>query len=163
MTTALYRVFDSDDRLLYVGISNYPATRLDAHRRGAPWGSEMARHTLEEFPTRRQAAFAESEAINIERPLYNKQGRRLEPQSVTLARQETVEQGKSKARKELTRRRKELAASEERFRIALANGHEAGLPLRELAALSGRSTETVRKVIRINGDSRTRAEREVSA
>ncbi|WP_405531523.1 GIY-YIG nuclease family protein [Streptomyces avidinii] len=161
--TALYRIFDAEDRLLYVGISGYPVTRLDAHRRGAPWRAEIARHAVEEFPTRQQAAFAESEAINIERPRYNKQGRRTEPQSVTLARQETVERNKIAAREGLARCREELAATEERFQLSLVNARKAGLSLRELASLSGRSTETVRKAIRINGDSRTRVEREVLA
>ncbi|MFD5509124.1 hypothetical protein ACFWIB_15285 [Streptomyces sp. NPDC127051] len=81
---------------------------------------------------------------------------------MTIARQETAERGKVSARKDLMRRHRELVVAEERLQLSLIAARKAGLSLRELSALSGRSTEAVRKATRINGDSRTEAEREAT-
>ncbi|MER6778475.1 MULTISPECIES: hypothetical protein [unclassified Streptomyces] len=153
-------MFDANDQLLYVGISNYPITRLETHRRSSPWRSEIASHTVEEFPTRREAAFAESEAINIENPLYNKQGRRAEPKSVTMAKRREADAAKAAARRSLTRRLKSARLAEGRLRLAVVEGRQAGLTIPEVAKLSGLSGDEVRRISRAYGNSRTQAERE---
>lgn len=73
--TALYRLFDTDDRLLYVGISSNPKERLKAHAADKPWWPEVASREIEWFPSREQAAAAEVAAIRTEQPIHNHQHR----------------------------------------------------------------------------------------
>lgn len=69
--TTLYRFFDQDDRLLYVGIAGNPARRAHEHSKAKPWWSDVARSTMEHFATREEAAAAEVAAIVTEAPLHN--------------------------------------------------------------------------------------------
>lgn len=70
--TALYRLYDANDRLLYVGITSNPTTRLGRHSRDKPWWPDVDRHTLEWFETRKSAERVEKAEIEDERPHYNK-------------------------------------------------------------------------------------------
>jgi hypothetical protein len=79
MRTALYRHFDSENRLLYVGISLHAVIRLAGHRRHARWFDEVATVTIEWFETRDVALKAEQCAILKERPRFNNGGRPLKP------------------------------------------------------------------------------------
>ena len=67
----LYRHFDADDRLLYVGISLSALTRLSQHRENAHWFALIRRVAIELHPTRRAALEAERDAIRRERPIHN--------------------------------------------------------------------------------------------
>lgn len=67
----LYRVFDADGSLLYVGISADPDARIESHRRSKPWWPEVASATLEEYPSGDAVAAAEALAIATEQPRYN--------------------------------------------------------------------------------------------
>jgi hypothetical protein len=69
--TVLYRFFDADDRLLYVGVSLEIAWRWKAHSASQPWWGSTARATMEHFPSRAAALAAERQAIFDERPLWN--------------------------------------------------------------------------------------------
>jgi DNA-binding GntR family transcriptional regulator/predicted GIY-YIG superfamily endonuclease len=69
--TALYRLYDADDRLLYVGISNDPPYRLQQHAADKAWWHEVDRHTLEWVDSRQEALDAERLAISTEHPRYN--------------------------------------------------------------------------------------------
>lgn len=72
--TALYRYFDADDGLLYIGISNDPAFRWKAHRYGSGrniWPTEAVRRTIEWHDSRPLSLKAEETAIKAERPRYN--------------------------------------------------------------------------------------------
>lgn len=69
----LYRLFDEDDRLLYVGITVMPGTRFNQHRREKWWFEDVTRWELETHPDQRSARNAERFAIADEGPLYNKQ------------------------------------------------------------------------------------------
>jgi hypothetical protein len=159
--THLYRLFNAEDRLLYVGISGFAPVRIDAHRRGAPWGSDIARREVEEFPTRRAAAFAESEAINTEFPLHNKQGRRAEPKSAAIARAEAASSAKKAACRTLQRDKRAADAATARFEKSIAAARLDGHSFREIGKWANVNHERARTIaIRINGDSRTRAERE---
>ena len=71
MKTDLYRHFNTDGDLLYVGVSLNAAARLIGHRYRSKWFDEMATITIEKFPTRHGAQAAEIAAIRSERPKYN--------------------------------------------------------------------------------------------
>ncbi len=74
--TELYRCFDAEWKLLYVGISLSAIGRLVEHRRQAKWFDRRIRHIeVEWFPTRVAALIAERTAIQTEAPEYNKAGR----------------------------------------------------------------------------------------
>ncbi|MET7429601.1 GIY-YIG nuclease family protein [Streptomyces flaveolus] len=70
--TSLYRLFDSEGRLLYIGISNNPEKRFNTHRWTKPWRQEIASYTAEWLDTREEAEAAEIEAIRSELPAYNR-------------------------------------------------------------------------------------------
>ena len=74
MTVTLYRFFDKDDRLLYVGISAKGADRLAQHAGDKDWFCYVTRATFEHYPTRKTALLAEAVAIKAEAPLYNVNG-----------------------------------------------------------------------------------------
>lgn len=67
----LYRLFDAEGTLLYVGISFMPDYRFKQHRREKPWWAEVTRKELTILPDRKTAEAAEIKAIAEEDPLYN--------------------------------------------------------------------------------------------
>lgn len=68
----LYRFFDSEGNLLYVGISLHAALRVMEHRIEKPWWPEVATITVEHLTgSRTTAARAERRAIKREHPRYN--------------------------------------------------------------------------------------------
>jgi excinuclease UvrABC nuclease subunit len=69
----LYRHFDGQGTLLYVGISASAVRRLTDHKTQSAWFSLIA-VKVEHFPTRTAARKAEITAITKERPLYNIKG-----------------------------------------------------------------------------------------
>ncbi|WP_328344658.1 DnaB-like helicase N-terminal domain-containing protein [Micromonospora sp. NBC_00421] len=69
--TALYRWFDADGTLLYIGITNDPHVRQSAHAKKSSWADFAVRGTIERFPSRQEAEAAEKAAIEAERPLFN--------------------------------------------------------------------------------------------
>ena len=71
MKTQLYRHYDSDKKLLYVGISLSAAARLAQHRDAAHWFDDIATVTIETFPNREAALAAERKAIINEKPVCN--------------------------------------------------------------------------------------------
>ncbi|MFE2850607.1 GIY-YIG nuclease family protein [Streptomyces lavendulae] len=72
--TGLYRLYDRQGRLLYIGISTDPAKRFNTHRwdRGKPWRDRIASYTAEWLDTREEAEAAEVQAIRAELPLHNR-------------------------------------------------------------------------------------------
>lgn len=75
MTQTLYRFWDADGVLLYVGISVRPWQRWREHRGDKPWWEEVVSVTLESFATREEVAAAEAIAIRSEGPRHNIAGR----------------------------------------------------------------------------------------
>lgn len=69
--TAVYRFFDEEGSLLYVGIAVHPRTRWRAHAAEKQWWPSVARKTVEWCDTREEAADREYEAIAAENPMYN--------------------------------------------------------------------------------------------
>lgn len=72
--TALYRLYDHAEQLLYVGISTQPETRWTQHATDKPWWPLVRRRKVEWFTDRAGAEKAEREAIRAEEPLYNTMG-----------------------------------------------------------------------------------------
>ena len=71
--TALYRFFDADGRLLYVGVSGNTESRWRQHAESKPWWPDVAEKTTEWLDSRPDALDAERAAIRTEKPLYNHQ------------------------------------------------------------------------------------------
>jgi predicted GIY-YIG superfamily endonuclease len=69
--TILYRYFDSDGSLLYVGITRDQAKRFSSHNRQSKWMPRAVQCTLEHFETRAEAKAAETLAIQNENPIHN--------------------------------------------------------------------------------------------
>lgn len=70
---ALYRFWDAQGALLYVGITADLPTRIKSHRDGKPWWSLVAKMTIEPYPDRPSVLAAEVTAIQTEHPLHNRQ------------------------------------------------------------------------------------------
>ncbi|MDQ0758737.1 GntR family transcriptional regulator [Streptomyces canus] len=70
--TALYRHFDANGDLLYIGISKDPEGRWMAHRGNRePWIHQAVRRIDEWYNSRPEALAAETKAIRAERPPFN--------------------------------------------------------------------------------------------
>jgi hypothetical protein len=69
--THLYRHFNKDGALLYVGISINALCRLKRHEDVSSWFDEIHRVDIERFSSREAALTAECEAIKRETPLHN--------------------------------------------------------------------------------------------
>lgn len=67
----LYRHFDKDGALLYVGMSTHAMRRLGQHEYGSSWFVSIATVKIERFETRAETIFAERQAIKNERPIHN--------------------------------------------------------------------------------------------
>jgi predicted GIY-YIG superfamily endonuclease len=68
----LYRLFDDENRLLYVGISLSTAHRMAEHKDQCGWWPSVTAILVERHPNRSAALRAEKAAIELEKPLYNK-------------------------------------------------------------------------------------------
>ena len=69
--TELYRYYDKNDTLLYVGISKSAITRQSQHQMNSHWYSQHTTIKTERFPTRKEALREEKKAIKEEKPKYN--------------------------------------------------------------------------------------------
>lgn len=67
---AVYRLFDSEGRLLYVGISKDPMNRWQEHR-GNSWWRQVASYEVRWHPTRAEARVEEKEAMASESAQHN--------------------------------------------------------------------------------------------
>lgn len=69
--TILYRIYDGDEQLLYVGISDRWDRRMAEHAQAQPWWPADATARLTRYPNRQAALAAERHAIKTERPRHN--------------------------------------------------------------------------------------------
>ena len=69
--TALYRMFDREGTLLYVGITNNFGRRWARHAATQPWYPDVQRQTVDWYPSREDAEREEVDAIKAEVPKYN--------------------------------------------------------------------------------------------
>ncbi|MEV6165721.1 GIY-YIG nuclease family protein [Streptomyces sp. NPDC052052] len=95
--TALYRLYDSNDALLYLGISWNPDARMEDHVKDKHWIHFVARRTVEWYPNRPAALAAEAAATAIEKPLHDSSWRKTRvgsrPQWRDLEGRKRVEDG----------------------------------------------------------------------
>lgn len=69
--TALYRLYDANDVLLYLGISWNPDFRWEQHQNNQSWAHLVAHRTVEWYPDRTSALGAEAAATAVEKPVYD--------------------------------------------------------------------------------------------
>lgn len=67
----VYRLYDANKALLYVGITWHPFARWTAHAASKAWWGEVRFGSLKEYPDDRSARDAETIAIHAERPRHN--------------------------------------------------------------------------------------------
>lgn len=70
-THILYRFYDDEERLLYIGVTADPGRRMSAHSRGKPWWQSVRNITMQNFSTSADLMRAERQAIKTEDPIYN--------------------------------------------------------------------------------------------
>lgn len=71
--TAVYRHYDDNERLLYVGCTTCPNCRYGFHRSQSDWGHEVVKIEIEWHPTREAALAAEAEQIQSLNPPHNRE------------------------------------------------------------------------------------------
>lgn len=71
----VYRCFDADGRLIYVGCTFDPAGRISTHRTTSWWGHQVEAVRVLVFPSKEYALAKEREAIATENPRWNTKGR----------------------------------------------------------------------------------------
>ncbi|WVX88603.1 G-I-Y Y-I-G endonuclease [Gordonia phage CheeseTouch] len=71
----VYRVFDAEQRLIYVGCTKNLFERLRAHQYNSWWAFQAAHVKAEVFPDKWVGRKAEREAIQVGRPRWNLNGR----------------------------------------------------------------------------------------
>lgn len=119
--TALYRLFDDNDQLLYVGIAFNPRVRWYHHKKHKAWWPEVTRREVVWLEDRRLAEAAEQEAIAMEKPLYNISGvpDPLRPEPTLAERKPVLDPSIAKGLREASRasRRADRAATRSRQRL----------------------------------------------
>lgn len=68
---AVYRLYDLEGRLLYVGISDAPEERWRYHERLVDWWPQVVKKDVQWHDNRKLAEAAEREAIETEAPIHN--------------------------------------------------------------------------------------------
>lgn len=71
LPTAVYRLYDADGVLLYIGMTRNPKQRWKDHRKEMLWWPEVTEKKLTWYDTRWAAWDAELTAIPSESPRYN--------------------------------------------------------------------------------------------
>lgn len=67
----VYRCYDAEGQLLYIGVSGDVVERMAQHSRQSHWFPSTARTVVKVFPRRLDAFRAELTAIRAEAPLHN--------------------------------------------------------------------------------------------
>lgn len=71
----VYRYFDADGAVIYIGCTNDQLGRMYQHSRSTPWWHEVRSQQVERYPSRDEGLAAEALAIRTEYPLYNVRGK----------------------------------------------------------------------------------------
>lgn len=71
--TSLYKYYDRDGVLLYVGITRRGSARNTEHNKSKPWWHFVVRQTVEHYTTREEAEACEIKLIRKLTPPFNKQ------------------------------------------------------------------------------------------
>jgi predicted GIY-YIG superfamily endonuclease len=68
----VYRHYDEDGKLLYVGVTDEPARRLQEHMRDSRWRGKIVKVDSQRCASKQEAIAAENAAIRKEHPIWNK-------------------------------------------------------------------------------------------
>jgi len=71
----VYRLFDADARLIYIGCTYNVESRLKSHRHVMWWAPQIARIKITVHPTKAAAHEVERAAITAEKPRWNVNGK----------------------------------------------------------------------------------------
>jgi len=135
MKTHLYRHFDKDGALLYVGISLNALNRLGQHSDHSDWYNSISRVEIEVLDTREMALDAEAKAIFDEKPKHNIMQPRKKNILVELARQNQIEYKINR----IEMSKEELTGRVVKFNVLYS--------LQEVASFLHIGSQTVRKLI----------------
>jgi len=151
--TAVYRLFDGEGRLLYIGITFNPRDRWNGHSGTKSWWKDVVRREVEWHETRAEAERAEVAAIRAEHPLYNIVGAEVEPIQAPVKVKREKHPECDRACQELTdasvrwRRSKEaLREADEELRALLRQARAQGVGPSDMARWSGMTREWVAKI-----------------
>lgn len=67
----VYRFYNSDGEILYVGYTNSPSRRWSSHQRSKSWWSEVSYKSFDVYNSSEEALIAEAVQIRDLEPLYN--------------------------------------------------------------------------------------------
>lgn len=137
----LYRLYGSENQLLYVGISVNPQRRLREHKSAAPWAKEVHRMEQGSYPLYDDmAATMEHQTILSERPKYNLMNL-LTPEQQKL-RSSSASKTYRKANKKLTPEQKEARMAR------VVQLHALGWTLQQIADdVGGISRQRVQQIL----------------
>jgi len=68
---AVYRAYNDQDELLYIGVTENPSQRHARHKKDRDWWHEVAYLDWEFYATYGEAVDVERDAIEAEQPRYN--------------------------------------------------------------------------------------------
>ena len=71
--TGVYKMYDNDHNLLYVGMTASLLSRMSDHVKQKEWFTDVRNISFTWYPTRYQAEIAEKTSIRWDNPKYNKQ------------------------------------------------------------------------------------------
>lgn len=151
--TALYRLFDAQGRLLYVGIAFNPRGRWRGHCSTKSWWQQVDRREVEWYDSRSAALAAEGVAIIKERPLYNVAGTEESSPPAPPKLRKARSTAPDLADRELTtagrRWRRSKAAyqqADSELRALVKEGRQRGIPVGRLVELSGFTRAQVNRI-----------------
>lgn len=85
MSAVVYRIYDDDDVLLYIGCTESLKARMYQHRKYRPWADRIARVEHHAFAYRMDAQDAERAMIQEHQPPFNIQYTERDPARLTWA------------------------------------------------------------------------------
>jgi hypothetical protein len=139
---ALYRLYDGQGRLLYVGISSFPTTRLEEHARTKPWWPEVAYRSIEWFETGDLAREIEKAVISSERPLHNYLDSRIPTPSAHRS-EGAASEGLQEAAERFIESRRRLDADREHLNRLIFDARQAGMTRAEVVRTTGLNPQTI--------------------
>ena len=87
----VYRHYNSNNELLYVGMSMNPIHRSAQHGCASHWFDDISRIEIEKFETKNEALACERDAIKKENPTFNRHLKRLDENGMTHAEYSRIE------------------------------------------------------------------------
>ncbi|NIB43837.1 helix-turn-helix domain-containing protein [Pseudomaricurvus alkylphenolicus] len=156
----LYRHFDKDDSLLYVGISLSAVNRLAQHKVASNWYPDVCRMTIENFDSRDELLNAERRAILEERPKHNVRHSKSEQQRLDAIAAEQARKDKELLLKRtvsykplysISEAADALSVTESRIRNLIRAGDLSAIEMSRTPTKDINGKQTVRIKYRISG------------